>query len=124
MNLLENIKLIKSLTIRQEGKNVLLLSGGVLIGEMTWQAADQLSKAFANKARAAEEITKAERIISDQALLTRIGFPIGLSNHHKIKEEAKKEALYNKILRRAIRVNKGKEVFGTPTIKRGIQYEH
>lgn len=109
--------MIKSLTVRQEGEKVLLLSGGILIAEMPWEAADQLARALTAKARQAEELQKAEQIAFDQAVLMRGGFPIGLTRHKAIMSEAIKEAFWNTQLRRYMPDGvKSREAVGTPTI--------
>lgn len=113
--------MLKSLTVRQEGEKVLLLSGGILIAEMPWQAADQLAAALKAKARQAEELQKAEQIAFDQAVLMRGGFPIGLTRHKAIISEAVKQAFWNTDLRRYMPGGvKSQEIFGTPAIIRHL----
>lgn len=113
--------MLKQITVRQEGPKVLLLSGGILIAEMPWEAADQLAKALLAKARQAEELQKAEQIALDQAVLLRGGFPFGLTRHRAIMSEALKQALWNTQLRRYMPGGvKSQEVFGTPAIIRHL----
>ncbi len=103
--------------IKQYGERVLLIVDGRLVADMPWQAALNVSAALRNKAKLAEEIAQAEKIAQDQAILTRAGFPVGLSNHPKIKDEAAKIAAWDSKLRRYMPGGvKSKEVFGTPTI--------
>lgn len=109
--------MLKQITVRQEGDRVLLLSGGILIAEMPWQAADQLARALTAKARQVEELQKAEAIAFDQAILMRAGVPFGLTNHRAILREAAKEAAWNTKLRRYMPGGvKSQEMFGTPAI--------
>lgn len=113
--------MLKQITVRQEGPKVLLLSGGILIAEMPWEAADQLANAIRAKARQAEELQKAEQIAFDQAVLFRSGAPIGLTRHRAIMSEAIKQALWNTELRRYMPGGvKSQEVFGTPAILRHL----
>lgn len=105
------------ITLKQEGANVLLIVDGKLVSIMPWQAAEQVSKALLAQARKAEEIDKAENIIHDNAILTRAGFPMGLSNHPLIIEETKKEAAHNRDLRRYIPKIGTMEVVHCPSVK-------
>lgn len=114
---------INEMLVRQEGAKVVLIYNGKLICELTWEAAGSVAKAIHTQAKKAEEIAKAEEIIYDQAILTRTGFPIGLSNHPAILQEAMKEAAWNRDLRRYIPPARAfgiqsQEVFGAPVIRR------
>jgi len=105
------------ITIRREGTRVLLLKNGVLIADMPYDAALQISRAMQVKAKDAEELVKANAIIADSALLLRTGFPIGLSNNPDIIRESIKEAVNNRILRRALPGGvKSQAVVGRPSI--------
>lgn len=109
--------MLDSITTRQEGDKVLLLSGGLLIAEMPWQAADQLANAIKSKARQAEEHANAAKIVNDSAVLIRAGFPFTLSSRPDILREAGKEAVWNRDLRRYMPgAVKSKEVFGVPSV--------
>jgi hypothetical protein len=109
--------MLNSITIRQEGDKVLLLSGGVLIGELPWQSADELANALRAKARQAEEHAKAQSIIYDSAILMRSGAPFSFSVRPDILKEAAKQAAWNSNLRRYMPGGvKSSEVFGAPTI--------
>jgi hypothetical protein len=109
--------MLDSITVRREGDKVLLLSGGLLIAEMPWQAADDLARALTAKARQAEEHVKAERIAFDSAILMRAGVPFSLSNRRDILKEAMKEAAWSTKLRRYMPGGvKSREVFGIPSI--------
>lgn len=95
--------------------------------KIPWQVADRISRVFAQKARLAEEAYKANQIIMDNALMQRSGFPVGLSNHPKIKDETIKEALHNRNLRRALPRHKNsagvegiksRGAVGSPTLRK------
>jgi hypothetical protein len=99
--------MIKEITIRQEGSNVLLLSGPVLIAEMPWEKARVLASAIREMAKLAEETAKADQIIDDSALLLKSGSPFTLSDNPDIKKEAAKKAWPS---------IKSGEVFGLPIV--------
>lgn len=102
-----------------EGTRVLLVSDGRAVLNVPWEAALGIGKAMVAAARKAEETAKAAEIIMDQAILTRAGAPIGLSNNPAIQKEAGKEAAWNRDLRRYMPGGvKSEEVFGTPTLKK------
>jgi len=108
---------MSQMIIKQYGPRVLLILNGKLVADMPWQAALNVSNSIRSKAKMAEEIAKAEQIAGDQAILTRAGFPVGLSNHPKIKDEAAKLAAWDTNLRRYMPGGvKSKEVFGVPNI--------
>ena len=106
-----------ALTIRQEGQRVLLLRGGQLLADMPYEAALDVGRALMAQARKAEELARAQQIISDQALLLRIGFPVGLTNHPGVQAEAAKEAAWNTQLRRSLPGGvRSQAVVGTPAL--------
>lgn len=112
---------LKEATVRQEGERVLLLHNGRLLFSLPWAAALDLARALFVQGKRAEEEANAARIVIDQAILTRAGFPIGLSNRQDILAEAAKEAAWNSDLRRYMRGPQAagianQTVFGTPTI--------
>lgn len=112
---------VREVTVRQEGDRVLLLEGGRTVLELPWDAAVQLSKAILAQARKAEELVKAEQIIADQALLTRLGTPLGLTNNPAMLKAAANEAAWNRDLRRRVPLKraggiKSGAVFGTPKL--------
>lgn len=116
---------LNEMTVRQEGAKILLLFNGRLVCELTWEAAEVVARAMHVQAKKAEEIAKAEQIIYDQAILTRTGFPLGLSNHPGILQEARKEAAWNSDLRRYIPPARAfgiqsQEVFGAPVIRQAV----
>jgi hypothetical protein len=109
--------MLNSLTVRREGEKVLLLSGGILIAEMPWRAADELATALKAKARLAEEEEKGGQIALDSAILMRAGVPFSFSSRPDILKEAVKEAAWNCSLRRYMPGGvKSKEIFGAPTV--------
>lgn len=92
----------ESLRVRHEGARVLVLKDGRSLLDLPWQAALDLSKALQAQGKRAEEIDKAQAIIADQAIVTRLGFRFGLTSHPALLRAATKEAAWNRNLRRAI----------------------
>lgn len=79
--------------------------------------AGHLASGIYAKAKLAEEWAEKERIADDGAFLCRIGFPIGLSDNPKIKQEIGKRAAWDSTLRRQLPGEvKSQFVVGTPTI--------
>lgn len=117
---LVSVPRIASVDVRQEGGRVLVIQDGRAILDVPCGAvADAIARAILAKSREGEELQHAERIAFDSALLLRKGIPLGLSNHPKIKEEARKEAQSNRDLRRYLPGGiKSKEQFGTPAVIR------
>ena len=114
---------ISTLQIRQEGQRVVVISNGQAILDLPWDAALAIAQAIRVKALLAEEQAKAEAIVFDQALLTRLGVPFGLTGNKAIQQEARKEAAWNSDLRRYIRSNRmggmgSQAVLGAPAIIR------
>jgi hypothetical protein len=79
---------------------------------MPWDAALEVARALTAKAREVESDIKANRIIDDQALLIRLGVPLGLSNNPLIKQAAHQAAQFDDKLRRYI---SGSRVVGIPS---------
>jgi hypothetical protein len=105
--------------IRVDGENVTLELNGRAT-EMPAHAAREIARALMQKALEAEEYARAEGIILDSALLIRAGLPFGLSNNPKILDEARKEAVWNRDLRRFMPGGvRSTAVVGTPTITQG-----
>lgn len=107
--------------IRQEGTRVLVLKNGVCIFDMPWEAALAFADGLKAKGKKAEELAKANQIVSDQAVLMRAGAPFALTSHPAILDEARKEAATNRDLRRYTptpSVASG-ERFGVPSVKLG-----
>lgn len=109
--------------VRDEGSRVLVIQNGKAILDLPWDAALALSKALRIKALQAEETDKADGLIFDQAILTRLGVPFGLTNNGAILKEATREAAWNSDLRRYIRGKRAgglesQAVVGTPNVIR------
>lgn len=112
---------MSEVTIRQEGQRVVVISNGKAILDLPWDAAQALARALHIKAHAAEEEAKALDIIYDQAILTRLGVPFGLTNRPDLLKEAANEAAWNPDLRRYIKGKRAggiesRAIFGTPSI--------
>lgn len=115
-----------AVTVRQEGTNVVVIREGRAVFDMPWDAALQLARAIVSQAKRAEELASAERIADDQAVLLRLGVPVGLSSRRDIQEEAQERAAWDSTLRRYIPLKRAKgvggvrsqESFGTPRIIR------
>jgi hypothetical protein len=110
-----------AITIRREGNRVLFIVDGRVVFDAPYQAALQIASVIHAKAKEAEEEANAHLIIADQALLTRLGIPFGLTNRKDMLRAAANEAAWNSNLRRYIPPSRAKgvasqEVFGTPTI--------
>lgn len=88
--------------IRQDGEKVLVLVNGQLVLTLNWDSAIHFSRAVYAVAKKAEEQAKAEQIIADQAILQRVGVPVGLVTRPDMAREALKEAAWNSDLRRYI----------------------
>ena len=97
---------ISTLQIRQEEQRVIVIRNGKAILDLPWDAALAIAQVIRVKALLAEEQAKAEAIVFDQALLTRLGVPFGLTGNKAIQQEARKEAAWNSDLRRYIRSNR------------------
>lgn len=106
-----------NLRIKQDSENVLLLANGKLLLDLPYPTALEIAKALKEVAKRAEEWAQAERIAADQALLLRSGAPFGITNHPKILDEAKKQAVHDRVLRRALPGGiRSMGVVGAPTI--------
>ncbi len=88
--------------------------------DLPWEAAVKIGQAFLQAGKEAEEYAKANEIIQDQAILFRSGAPFALSDNEKIRDEAKKEAVHNRELRRSNLVLSGdiasQEHVGRPSV--------
>lgn len=117
---METIRL-SAVTIRREGPDVVLLDGnGRLILRLPWEAALRMGQGIMTQARRIQEtadpLTR-KRVVADQALLNRIGVPIGLINDSRLKDEAMHEAAWNSDLRRYLPGGiRTQEAVGTPTL--------
>ena len=112
--------------VRQEATQVVVIRNGSTVFDMPWDAALQLAQAIYTQAKRAEELAKADAIAGDQAILLRLGVPLGLSDRPDIQHEAQKRAAWDSDLRRYIPLRRAKgvggirsaAVFGTPRIIR------
>lgn len=103
-------------TVRHEGGDVLLVLNGK-VTKMPPSVAKQLAQVLRHHAAKADEYIHANRIIADHALLTRAGFPVGLSDNPRIKDQVRQEAAWNSELRKALPGGvKSREVFGVPKL--------
>jgi hypothetical protein len=114
-----------NIRIRNDGFNVILVSNMGVTVVLPWSAALEVAKEITAQARKIEEVAKANQIVGDQALLIRLGIPLGLSDNPDIKKEALKEAQWDPKLRKYITGSRVKgipsgEVMGTPSL---IQHE-
>jgi len=110
--------------VRQEGVRVVVIKNGRTIFEMPHDAALALAKAIWTQAKLAEEFANADDIVLDQALLTRLGVPIGLSDNRDIRAAADREAAWNSDLRRyAPGGVRSRERVGVPSIiNKGVEH--
>ena len=109
---------ITEATVSRDGLDVLVVMNGRRVIELPWEAALQLARAIVVQARRIEEQVKADKIVSDQALLMRAGAPFGLTSHPDLISEAKKEAAGNTVLRKNLPLIESRESVGTPTVIR------
>lgn len=101
-----------------DGDRVILEFEGKVL-RLPWEAADEIAKALIVKARVVEEQIKALGIAKDDAILLRLGAPLGLSNNPDIRAEAEQLAQQDPQLRRYLPGGvRSKEHFGTPTLIR------
>lgn len=102
--------------VRHDGGVVLLVLNGK-VTKMPPDIAKQLAHVLRHHAAKADEYINANRIIADHALLTRAGFPVGLTDDPKMQDAVRQEAAWNSELRRALPGGvKSTEVFGVPKI--------
>jgi hypothetical protein len=99
---MELIATQESVRVRHEGRRVVVLQQGRALLDLPWQAALDLAKALQAQGKRAEEIDRAQAIIADQAIITRLGFRFGLTSHPALLREATQEAAWNRNLRRYI----------------------
>lgn len=114
-------------TVRQEGTRVVVVREGRAVLDLPWDGALELARAIHSQAKRAEELANADAIATDQAILLRLGVPIGLSDRQDIQQEAQNRAAWDSGLRRYIRGKRARGVngvrsagvVGTPTISNG-----
>ena len=108
---------LRLLGVRVDKDRVIILEEGKAILNIPWNMALPLGKALVKRAKTAEEHANALQIIKDQALIQRVGFPIGLTNNPAIQKEAMKEAVNSRELRRALPGGiKSQSIVGVPTV--------
>ena len=118
---MELIATQESVRVRHEGTRVLVLQHGRTLLDLPWKTALDLAKALYVQGKRAEEIDRAQAIIRDQAIVTRLGFRFGLTSHPALLREATNEAAWNRDLRRYIPASKARgiasqQVVGSPSI--------
>jgi len=106
---------VRTVDVRQEGTRVLVIEDGRTILDMPWDGALALARAIHVKGKQAEEI------IFDQAILQRLGVPLGLTSNPDMQRAACVEAAWNSDLRRWIRSGRAggiasQAVFGVPRV--------
>jgi hypothetical protein len=110
---------IRSLTVRRDGPRILLLSEGLALADLPWEAALELAHALRAQAKRAEEIACREQVVYDQAILNRLGIKLGLVVDPRLQQEAMHEAAWNSDLRRYLPGGiRSQEVVGMPTLIR------
>ena len=80
------------LRVRHHGTHVHVIKDGQLVFDLPWEGALAFSKALHVQGKLAEADAKVDSIITDQAVLTSIGAPLGLSNDPKVLKESYKRA--------------------------------
>lgn len=108
------------MTVITEGDSIVLVLDGKRVCDMPVQVAKELIRVLDDKVKRIEELQNAEKIILDQAILQRAGSFVGLSNHPKIQDEARKEAQWNSMLRKSMPLKgiEPRSVVGTPALRK------
>jgi len=106
--------------IFNDGDRVIVEISGQKPKSIPWEHADEIANALRTNARICEQYEKANQVIHDAAIMARTGLPIGFTSDPKMQDEARKESMYNREIRRSnlpkIGSIPGQEVFGTPAI--------
>jgi hypothetical protein len=107
----------KSVILRVEGNMVQVIQNGMLLMDLPWEQAKVLSRAIRAQAGRAEQNEKILKVVSDQAVLIRQGFPVALTNRPDVFKEAGNEAAHDRELRRSMpgSIPSG-VVFGNPAV--------
>lgn len=118
------LRLVEVKVDKDKGRIIILEQGKVVL-DIPWNMALSIGRSLIKQAKIVEEHENAGQIIKDQALLQRVGFPIGLTNNPDIQKEAMKEAVHSKELRKALPGGiKSQSAVGTPTlIKKPLKEE-
>ncbi|MCB0190626.1 MAG: hypothetical protein KDJ65_01635 [Anaerolineae bacterium] len=108
---------IESVTIRQEGDRVVVVSNGKAVLDLPWNAALEVAAGIRAKAKLAEEQAHLDALAYDSAVMLRAGLPFVMSNRPDVLAVAKREAAWGDLRRympdRGIR---SQEKFGTPKL--------
>lgn len=108
---------LEQIRVGRDGDRIKVISKGCLILDVPYEAALEIGRAIIGKAKEAEEFANPYKIIMDQAILFRTGFPLGLTNNRDIMSESIKTAMHDRDLRRFIPGGvRSKEVVGTPSL--------
>ena len=75
------VQKITEVQVNQDGIDVVLVLKDGKFLELPWDAALILARAITIQARRIEKTVKANQIIGDQALLMRLGIPLGLTSN-------------------------------------------
>jgi len=110
------LRLVEVKIDKDKGRVIILEEGKVVL-DVPWNMALSIGRSLIKQAKIVEEHENANQIIKDQALLQRVGFPIGLTNNPAIQKESMKEAVNSRELRRALPGGiKSQSAVGTPTV--------
>lgn len=108
---------LEQIRVGRDGKRIKVISNGRLLLDIPYEAALEIGRALIGKGKEAEELANPHKIIMDQALLIRSGFPLGLTNNRDVMKESIKEAVNNRDLRRYLPGGvKSQAVVGTPSL--------
>lgn len=110
------LRLVEVKIDKDKGRVIILEEGKVVL-DVPWNMALSIGRSLIKQAKIVEEHVKAPEIIKGQALLQRVGFPIGLTNNPDIQKEAMKEAVNSKELRKAFPGGiKSQSAVGVPSV--------
>ena len=86
--------------------------------EMPWEQAKRLIRALAEHTTKAEEYAQVNQIVTDGALMQRLGVPLGLTNNPAIQKEIYRKAQVDERLRKYVPTPgiRSEAVFGAPKI--------
>ncbi len=78
---------------------VALLVNEKLAFELPWNACLEVARELIAAARKAESFKDADRLVDEQALIQRAGFPVGVTNNRHLQKAAMNEAAWGKYRR-------------------------
>lgn len=115
---------ILSIRPHTEAGRIVLLCDGKYVCDFRWEAGDRIADVLRQACRVAENEAAAASQVMDQAILFRAGAPIGLSGNPKVYDEAIKEAVSNRDLRRSnLKLSEelpmARQQFGIPRVTNG-----